>query len=182
MGSTRFPTGGLVMKKIVIAALTATALVAAPASAAVIFDTETGSGTVGKGDVQTPFGWNNKQLQDNAPGVTFRYSDSASYSVKCAWTTGEGTPGEQDHTVNIPRLRMVNSTIVYDVRRSAGNDQINHFLLTGYGTGQNVGSVPAVGDSCLGIGAQGTVEAVTSLGSTGGALFAVYGGTSHQIN
>src|SRR5918996_4693526 len=36
------------------------------AFALVTFDPSTGTGFVGKGDVQTAFGWNNKQLQNNA--------------------------------------------------------------------------------------------------------------------
>lgn len=45
--------------------------VVASALAAVTFDASTGTGFVGKGDVQLAFGWNNKQLQANAAGVTF---------------------------------------------------------------------------------------------------------------
>ena len=36
------------------------------ASASVTFNPATGTGFVGKGDVQLAYGWNNKQLQDNA--------------------------------------------------------------------------------------------------------------------
>ena len=43
------------------------------AYAAVTFDPTTGQGFVGKGDVQIAFNWNNKQLQQNAPGVSFEF-------------------------------------------------------------------------------------------------------------
>lgn len=39
------------------------------ANAAVQFDPVSGTGFVGKGDVQTFFGWNNQQLQKNADKV-----------------------------------------------------------------------------------------------------------------
>lgn len=47
----------------------AAATLATVAIAAVTFDPVTGTGFVGKGDVQTAFGWNNQQLQQNADGV-----------------------------------------------------------------------------------------------------------------
>jgi hypothetical protein len=51
---------------------------------AVTMDMETGTGFVGKGDVQIVFGWNNKQLQDNADKVQFRlFSESVSETT---WT------------------------------------------------------------------------------------------------
>ena len=59
------------MKKM-IAALFAMAL-ATTAQAAVTFDPETGTGFVGKGDVQVAFGWNNAQFQANATGLSFAY-------------------------------------------------------------------------------------------------------------
>ena len=45
--------------------------VANAASASVQVDPATGAGFVGKGDVQTAFGWSNKTLQDNATSVRF---------------------------------------------------------------------------------------------------------------
>lgn len=35
------------------------------------FDPETGTGFVGKGDVQSAFGWNNEEAQLHIPDVTF---------------------------------------------------------------------------------------------------------------
>jgi hypothetical protein len=46
--------------------------VAGVAYATVTIDLESGIGFVGKGDVQTIFGWNNSQLQANADSVQFR--------------------------------------------------------------------------------------------------------------
>ena len=53
------------------------------ASAAVTFDPATGTGFVGKGDVQTAFGLNNKQMQEHHTHVQFVYEVSATYSQEC---------------------------------------------------------------------------------------------------
>jgi hypothetical protein len=47
------------------------ALSAIPAQAAIVLD-ENGDGTIGKGDVQQAFGWNNKTMQANQAQVTFK--------------------------------------------------------------------------------------------------------------
>jgi hypothetical protein len=44
----------------------------APAHAAVTLNTDSGSGFVGKGDVQSFYGWNNKALDTNASKIRFR--------------------------------------------------------------------------------------------------------------
>lgn len=62
--------------------------VAGVAFAAVTFDPTTGTGFVGKGDVQLAFGWNNQKLQENATGVTFTYAATNEYLVTEAWATG----------------------------------------------------------------------------------------------
>jgi hypothetical protein len=64
-------------------AVALTALAAAPAFAAVSYDAAAGTGFVGKGDVQTVFGWNNKVSQAAYSGVTFRYDATATYSQDC---------------------------------------------------------------------------------------------------
>ena len=58
------------MKKMLLAAAAATVFISAAALASVTFDPNTGTGFVGKGDIQVPMGWNNKQLQNNAGGVS----------------------------------------------------------------------------------------------------------------
>jgi hypothetical protein len=52
--------------------------------AAVTIDLLTGEGFVGKGDVQLAFNWNNKQLQDNADGVSF--SVESTVATEVSWT------------------------------------------------------------------------------------------------
>jgi hypothetical protein len=64
-----------------IAVTAATLLLAPAASAAVNFNETTGTGFVGKGDVQVAFGWNNKQLQTNAGTVKFSFTQDATQAV-----------------------------------------------------------------------------------------------------
>jgi hypothetical protein len=59
----------------------ATLMLAPAANAAVTFNDTTGTGFVGKGDVQVAFGWNNKQLQTNATGVSFSSTQGATQAV-----------------------------------------------------------------------------------------------------
>ena len=142
-----------------------------------------GIGFIGKGDVQTAFGWNNQKLQANASGVTFTYSTTDTYSATCTFTTGDGTPGEQTHNVDIPRHTSVNSAIDYDARV---HQQIDGFNLTGLGSTTYDGTVPVVGGTCVagptGAGQDGTWSAVTLVSSTGGGLTVNYGGTSVSLS
>jgi hypothetical protein len=62
--------------------------------AAVTFDPETGTGFVGKGDVQTAFGWNNKQLQDNAGLVQFRATTTSETTWTCIKESPTGDPNK----------------------------------------------------------------------------------------
>ena len=163
-------------KKSVVLALGAVLASAAIAYATVTFDPTTGTGFVGKGDVQLAFGWNNAGLQRNASGVTFSYSATDTYEAVCTWTTGEGTRGEQTHNVGHDKTTSVNSAIAYDARI---RNQITGFILTGLGaTTTTGGSVPEVGGPCP--GNQGTEGVWTSvvLVSSAGGLFVNYGGNS----
>ncbi|MBE8525423.1 hypothetical protein ILP97_49455 [Amycolatopsis sp. H6(2020)] len=60
-------------------------------------DTATGTGFVGKGEIQTPFGWNNDKLQANAGGVSFTYDATDTYDAVYGWITGEA-PGARGPT------------------------------------------------------------------------------------
>jgi hypothetical protein len=161
------------------AAFAASLALASPAAAAVTFDSATGTGFVGKGDVQLAFNWNNAGLQKNASGVSFNYSSTDSYEAVCTFTTGEGTRGERIHNIEHKKSTGVSSTITYDARV---RNQITGFNLTGLGTTTTTGGeVPVVGAACPGNpGTDGTWSSVALTGSTGG-LFAVYGTTSVQL-
>lgn len=168
------------MRKNVLIAAAATAFsaslaLAAPASAAVTFDPATGTGFVGKGDVQTAFVWNNQQLQKNASGVTFSYESENTYDGVCQWVTGEGKRGEKTHTVSHKVSTGVASSIAYDLRVK---NQITGFNLTGLGSTTSSGSVPEVGGPCMGNeGHGGTWSSVVQTGSSGG-LYVGYQGAS----
>jgi hypothetical protein len=146
----------------------------------VTFDPSTGTGFVGKGDVQLAFGWNNAQVQVNAAGVTFTYGQIATYDAVCTWTTGEGTRGEQIHNVTHTRTTGINTAVTYDART---HKQIDGFNLTGFGSiGEGGDPVPVVGGACPGNpGTGGVWTSVTLTGSTGG-LFVWYNNQSAKLN
>jgi hypothetical protein len=154
-----------------IGSVVAVAAIATAAWATVTFDPSTGIGFVGNGDVQSAFGWNSQALQANATGVSFTYNATDTYSATCTWVTGEGTRGEQTHNVDIPRHTSVNDTVAYGTRKNTQND-VTGFNLTGFGITSIDGTVPVVGDPCVGnpdgVNFNGTWTAVTLVSSTGG--------------
>jgi len=165
------------MKKLFVAA--AAAVVATAALAIVTFDPVTGSGFVGKGDVQIAFGWNNAQLQNKvtAGGLTFTYNDAATYDVVCEWDTTTGQGKIIHHDITIPRHRNINSAIEYDKRVRT---QITGFILKKYSSAIVVdGAAPQVGDGCPGNSDHGLVTEVTLTGSTAGGLYVNYNGVGH---
>lgn len=153
------------------------------AYAAVTFNPSTGIGFVGKGDLQTPWGWNNSKLQTCGAGVRFYYhtEQSATYSAVCEFTTGEGTRGAKTHLVThkIDRVNSVNNTVNYDTRKNS-QGAITGFNLTGLGAASTVvatGEVPVVGGPCPGNqghdGVWTSVELLSSTAATsGGGLYA----------
>jgi hypothetical protein len=74
------------MKKIILSALALVALAIPVAASASVTVNSNGTGFVGKGNVQTAFGWNNAALQANASGTTFSFSQPISQSVSQAAT------------------------------------------------------------------------------------------------
>lgn len=146
------------------------------AYAAVTFDASTGTGFVGKGDVQLAFGWNNAALQKNASAVTFGYEAKDTYDAECYWetTTGKGTIIV--HDINVPKHVDVNSTVNGDPRQLKGQTQFTGYILKGFGSVTPTGTAPLVGDACPG-GNPGTVINVTLVSSTG-YLSAIYNGVT----
>ena len=92
---------------------------------AVTFDAETGQGFVGKGDVQLAFGWNNKQLQDNAGSVEFRVSSVAETTWECYNSRNEKTQ-ERSRTTTT-------EGVIDSIARD--RNQITGFSLSGYVAG-----------------------------------------------
>ena len=164
------------MRKSFIAAAAALAVVSSAAVAAVNFDSTTGTGFVGKGDVQLAFGWNNKQAQDNAKAVTFSYNATDTYDVECEWTTTTGGPNPKEilHDITVPKHTSVSASVAYDARLK---NQYTGYLLNGFGPTTVNGTVPVEGGACPGNSNVGIITAVTLTGSTGG-LSVTYNGTS----
>jgi hypothetical protein len=120
------------MKTFIKSALSATALAAAmlatPAFAAVTFDASTGTGFVGKGDVQSAFEWNNEGLQQNAGGVSFTFSASATYNVPCKNTH----PRNGDIFHVFVRHTSLDAGVVSHVARDNPQGMVTGFNLTGF--------------------------------------------------
>lgn len=172
------------MRKFAIAAAVAAATISSAALALVTFDPATGTGFVGKGDVQLAYGWNNKQLQDNAGGVGFVYDQTTSYTAVCTWTTGEGTRGERTHNVDHNTSTAVLSSVAYEARKNSnGKDgSITGFFLNGFGaTTTTGGEAPVVGASCHGNEGHDGVWSSVSDGTSTGGLSVTYGGGSVLI-
>jgi hypothetical protein len=138
------------------------ALPTGPAHAAVDFDPLNGTGFAGKGDVQTAFGWSNKQLQDNASRVTFRYSQRTPWTAGCAveieeW---EGTGKDKIQVVETEvkeekKTLNINGRVLTEPRMK---QQVSGFLLTGYTQSDTSEPVPQEGDACKAWGKDGTYE------------------------
>lgn len=163
----------------VVAAAGVLALTASPALADVSFDSSSGTGFVGKGDVQTAFAWNNKQLQANAHDVSFSYDATVSYAATCTFVTGDGTRGEKTHDVAHRSSTALSSAVDADPRQAKGQ-QVTGFVLTGFaGEPTTTGRpAPVVGGPCMGNpGHDGTWTSVTVTGASGG-LSVTFGGVT----
>jgi hypothetical protein len=164
------------MRKIALAAAAAFAVVSTAAVASVTFDPSTGTGFVGKGDVQLVFGWNNAAAQSRSTSVTFKYQASTTYDVTIDFDTGNPLHNVTHHSVTQNTSTAVTSAIASEARKTG---QYTGWNLTGLGATTTSGDpVPNVGDSCPN-GNLGTcqVTAVTPISSVGG-LYVTYGGNS----
>jgi hypothetical protein len=158
------------MIRTIASAATAAALVVGGAAFAGAYTgtpLENGQGFVGKGELQTPWSWNNQALQSRAKDVSFTVESESTYEYVCQWVTGEGTRGEKTHKVTQTRSSSVVDTVAYDTRVK---NQITGFRLSGFSATTPTGVVPVVGDSCLGEGAEGTVISVSEQGSSANLL------------
>lgn len=102
-------------------------LLAPRASAAVNFDPATGTGFIGKGDVQSAFGWNNATMQANANAVVFSVRITQSVVLECTRETAS-----QVLVKTFDRTVRVNSSLLFDGRYNRSNT-LTGFVLSGYG-------------------------------------------------
>lgn len=94
-------------------------LTATPALAAVTLDTATGTGFVGKGDVQQPLGLNNAALQNAVDKglLTWSYEGTQTYAFECEWDTGVK---KVTHHVNTKVVERSASAAVTATARKTG--------------------------------------------------------------
>jgi hypothetical protein len=102
---------------------------------AVTFDPGTGTGFVGKGDVQLKFGWNNKALNDNADSVEFRVKSEVVTEVSWECTNSNNDNIQERERTTTSSTQGVVSHIARDNKK-----QITGFNLTGKGTSTTEGS------------------------------------------
>lgn len=162
------------MKKFAIHAALLIAVVAI-AFATVTFDPSSGTGFVGKGDLQIPWGLNAQAMQTDANNVAFFYVDDTAYDVTCEFDTGSG-----NHVVHHVRNTPVHDSLAFDVStatRKNPQGNLTGFNLTGAGTPTSTGpDVPSVGDSCPGGSTGGLITAVTpDAANTSQTLYATDG-------
>jgi hypothetical protein len=98
-------------------------VLAVPAFAAVTFNPSTMTGSVGKGDVQLAFGWNNKQMQQNQNGVGFVYESKKTYVQSCVLETKKN-----DVHKDFSKTAAIAADVSYDTRQK---NQMVGFNLTG---------------------------------------------------
>ena len=158
--------------------LMASAVFGAVVRRTITFDESTGTGFVGKGDVQLVFGWNNAMLQANAENLRFTYDSMTTFDVTCEWETGMGM-GLQVHQQTRSDSAEISNSVTYTTRKHA---QVDGFNLEGFGTITSTGDVSEVGDACpfLGAGTDAVVTAVTIAGSEGG-LYVHFGEESYLL-
>lgn len=173
------------MRKITLAAAAALAVVSTTAFASVTLDynSDTLSGFIGKGDVQSVFGFNNNQMQQKASSVQFHFGDHMSVTFTCQFEAGQ-SGNVQSHDWD----RSGDLTATW-----TGASRNNSSGLNGSSTGWNVvgtlvaqtGSinsidgVPVIGDPCpLGTG---TVTDVGTPVESGATLTATIDGNTKNI-
>ncbi len=134
-------------------------------------------GFVGKGDLQTPWGWNNATMNANASGVTFVYSQEGHWQYDCEWWTGPAN-NRKYHRTTHHLGTTINAAVDSEVRRGSGIQNVNGFKLVGgpYSAGGG-GDMPAEiadGAPCPGNAGNGaTVVAGSQIGE--GTVEALYG-------
>ncbi len=114
------------------------------AHAEVIFDSATGTGFVGKGDVQLALNYNNAKMQENAANLTFTSTSTNVYDVTVEWDTGLGTKGQKHHLITETTTNSFKDNVSYDTKTKK---QVVGFNLTGITSHVTSGDVvPAIGD------------------------------------
>lgn len=130
-------------KNVAYGSAAAVVLLASVATAAVVLD-ENGTGFIGKGDIQSIFGWNNAQLQANAGQIRFVFTTSASASWECEWWTGPDH-NRKYHSITVSSEQDVDAAIAYDARANK-KGQVTGFNLLGFSSANETTDGGAVGE------------------------------------
>ena len=168
------------------ASLAALVFATTPALATVIFDPSTGTGQVGKGDVQDAFLWNNQQLQANAASLEFQVVQNKHYTATCTDADGkfETKPGKFQTLRNTTHNVQTNVTGGGPVNvnsRTNPQKMVTGFMLIGYRSASfnNDQTPPQVGDSCSQGNIIGRITNVVVFGTT--ELSVNFGGTKRVL-
>ncbi|WP_133257563.1 hypothetical protein [Paenibacillus montanisoli] len=155
-------------KKIAVLALALTLSLSGSALASVTYDSSTGIGTVGKGDVQLALNYNNAQMQANASSLVFSQESEDEYLITVEWDTAEGKK-QKHHTQKQHKTSTLADTVSYDTKVKK---QVVGFNLTGISSTVVDGpALPVVGDILVdNENIQKTVTAVTLLSHTESGL------------
>jgi hypothetical protein len=155
-----------------LVAAAAAAMVALGASAASAYTLDdNGTGFVGKGEVQTAFGWNNAALQRNADSVSFEYA--AITATESSWVcVNERNGNEQERS----RTTTTTTTGVVD-ETTRDRNQVTGFMLLGSTAGSSTSETsgnPLY--SCPNANSTFALDSVEeSTETVSGGLYAVYG-------
>ncbi len=95
-------------------------------SSQISLDTTTGLGFVGKGAVQSSFGWNNAGLQTNAAGITFSYQVTGVYEQSCRHAAGQHMTVQKTFKKTVE----LSADVAFAARRNP-QDKVTGFNLTG---------------------------------------------------
>ena len=110
-------------KFLALSALLATSLTA---TAAVTYDAH-GVGSVGKGDIQDLFGWNNAALQAKATSLRFQLLTMSGATWQCLGYNPQNKPVLTTHALE---GTAVESAVAYEVRKNS-QGHVTGFVLTG---------------------------------------------------
>jgi hypothetical protein len=164
------------MKRTFFAAAAVAALSLSTAGAAAAYDIDAdGYGFVGKGEVQTAFGWNNPTLQRNADGVSFEYE--ASVVSETTWVC---TNSNNENTQERARTTTTSvSGVVESVSRE--RNQVTGFILEGFDGDTVVIGDPEIEGPAVNSCPSGPWVLTTPAGepevvSTDGGLFVLFDG------
>jgi hypothetical protein len=164
------------MKRTQVVGLALAGIIASSAAAlAAVEWTPENGGFVGKGDVQSAFGWNNATMQANSEAVTFVYETTGGFSFECEWWTGPDH--NRRHHTNTKTIELDVNAVVTGARRITG--QFTGWNLDPLGAIDEIDGYPVDSDcGAEGNGMKsivpGSIESLS--GSGAGALYAVFNG------